>query len=156
MDSISSAPPPRALESLNQANHHNRSNFGRRLLHSGHFQAILFYFPELSQESTTKPAPAPQTFSPPEGNWGGVGHWRSPQVGQLGHWPSWGLALSAPCGHHVAQVQQVTVTLPCLPGRKRKVTSDKCKRTLETEHGSFYPLLDASWFWLRKFWLQPS
>lgn len=65
MDSISSATPA-CLESTRQAKHHNRSNFGRRLLRSGSFQAILFYSPELSHESTAKPRSAPQTLSAPE------------------------------------------------------------------------------------------
>lgn len=66
MDSISSAPSER-LENTKQAQHHNRSNFGRRLTHPGHFQAILFYSPELAHESTTKPRLESQSFSPPEG-----------------------------------------------------------------------------------------
>lgn len=66
MDSISSAPSER-LENTKQAKHHNRSNFGRCLMHSGHFQAMLFYSPGLAHESTTKPRPEPQSFSPPEG-----------------------------------------------------------------------------------------
>lgn len=66
MDSISSA-TPECLESSEQAKHQNRSNFGRCLMHPGPFQAVLFYFPELSHESPTKPRPEPQTLSPSKG-----------------------------------------------------------------------------------------
>lgn len=65
MDSISSATPER-LESTKQAKHHNRSNSGRCLMRSGHFQAVLFYSPELAW-------PEPRTFSPPEGTVRGTG-----------------------------------------------------------------------------------
>lgn len=64
MDSISSA-SPECLESTRQAKHHNRSDSGRCLIHSGHFQVILFYSLELSHEATTKPRPKLQTLSPP-------------------------------------------------------------------------------------------
>ena len=64
MDSISSATPER-WESTRQATHHNRSNSGRCLMHSGHFQAALAYSLELSHEGTTKPQPKLQTLSPP-------------------------------------------------------------------------------------------
>lgn len=66
MDSISSA-TPECLESSEQAKHQNRSNFGRCLMHPGPFQAVLFYFPELSHESPTKPRPEPQTLLPSKG-----------------------------------------------------------------------------------------
>ena len=36
-------------------------------MHSGPFQAVLFYSPELSHESLTEPRPEPQTFPPSEG-----------------------------------------------------------------------------------------
>lgn len=130
--------PPWALESVNQAAHHNRSNFGRCLMYSGHFQAVLFYSPELSHESTTKPRPEPQIISPPEGNWGGGGvlkeptSWAAGTLALHGVWPDHlSLALPAPHGH------RVTATLISLPGKERKVTPDRCKRTLKTECGSF-------------------
>ena len=42
-------------------------------MHPGPFQAVLFYFPELSHESPTKPRPEPQTLSPSKGTEDGSG-----------------------------------------------------------------------------------
>lgn len=162
MDSISSA-TPECLESTRQAKHHNRSNFGRRLLRWSSFQAILFYSPELSHESTAKPWSVPQTLSAPEEtmrpgryteeaselgkrDWG-----NSVVLGQF-TW-SWLLPLLPEAwllGYSKSQPPFQTLQ------EKRRGSPDRSQRTLMKEHGCFYPLLEANWFWLRKSWLQPS
>lgn len=42
---------------------------------------------------------------------------------------------------------------PPKPSGKRGGSPVRCKRTLKKGHGKFQPLLEASWFWLRKSWL---
>lgn len=133
MDSISSA-TPECLESSEQAKYQSRSNFGRCLVHSGPFQAVFFYFPELSHESPTKPWPEPQTLSPSKGtvrmavagrqkSTEGTSRLGSHDVAFPGTWPvHLGLAPPAPDGSQVPRAQQVPAALPSPRGSKRRVT----------------------------------
>jgi len=135
MDSISSAPRPERSRASTRPN----ITIGPILADASCILAIFrlsYFIPQNFHGSQ------PQSHSPHHRHGGALKEPPSWAVGTLalhGVWPDHlSLALPAPCGH------QVAAPLPSLPGRERKVTPDRCKRTLKTECGSVQPLLEAS------------